>query len=428
MIFPCVHLELRMKVFVRFACWLGILLGSSLLADVSVLGEKPDWSRLDKYRHTMNRQQFEKLLKQVFVPREAWRKGWIEITEDSVRIRRAAGKDEWYELPFAKPQLSAGNRPKEYWRYGDVMRSDSREKLLHGFRIALDPGHIGGKYSKMEGRHFEIGDAPPIKEGNQVLTVAKRLTKRLAKLGATVFLIRKNSKPVTLLRPKALRDEAKTWLGRRVGYDPSVQTKKESRQQIRRRSEILFFRTSEILERARKVNDQIKPDLVVCLHLNAAPWLDPEKPELVHENHYHVLTNGAYMGGEVALDNQRFEMLVKLLNRSHPEEQFLAECMAVSFARATGLPAFSYKGPNAVKVGGVPGVWGRNLMANRLYECPVVFLEPYVANSKETFARILAGDYKGAKKVGGKFRVSLIEEYVDAVVAGMVSYAAGHSR
>jgi len=110
------------------------------------------------------------------------------------------------------------------------------------------------------------------------------------------------------------------------------------------------------------------------------------------------------------------------------EEQFLAECMAVSFARATGLPAFSYKGPNAVKVGGVPGVWGRNLMANRLYECPVVFLEPYVANSKETFARILAGDYKGAKKVGGKFRVSLIEEYVDAVVAGLVSYAAGHSR
>ena len=102
--------------------------------------------------------------------------------------------------------------------------------------------------------------------------------------------------------------------------------------------------------------------------------------------------------------------------------------MATSFARATGLPAFSYKGPNAVKIGDVPGVWGRNLLANRLCECPVVFLEPYVANSKDVFARIQAGDYEGTKKIADKQRVSLIEEYVDAVVAGLVGHAASHGR
>ena len=102
--------------------------------------------------------------------------------------------------------------------------------------------------------------------------------------------------------------------------------------------------------------------------------------------------------------------------------------MGVSFSRATGLPAFEYKGPNPVKVGDVPGVWARNLMANRLYECPVVFLEPYVANSKEAYARILSGHYQGVRNVAGKTRVSLFEEYADAVVAGIVLHAAGHAR
>ena len=81
-----------------------------------------------------------------------------------------------------------------------------------------------------------------------------------------------------------------------------------------------------------------------------------------------------------------------------------------------------------MKIGESPGVWARNLLANRLYECPVVFLEPYIANSKEVFARIQAGDYKGVRKVAGKRRVSLIEEYVDAIVAGLVGHAASHAH
>jgi hypothetical protein len=67
-------------------------------------------------------------------------------------------------------------------------------------------------------------------------------------------------------------------------------------------------------------------------------------------------------------------------------------------------------------------------MANRLYECPVVFLEPYIANSTQVFARIQAGDYHGAKMVAGKMRISLVEEYVDAVVAGLVAHAARHAN
>ena len=46
---------------------------------------------------------------------------------------------------------------------------------------------------------------------------------------------------------------------------------------IQKRKEVLFYRLSEIHSRARLVNESIKnTDLVICLHINAAPWKDPE--------------------------------------------------------------------------------------------------------------------------------------------------------
>ena len=81
--------------------------------------------------------------------------------------------------------------------------------------------------------------------------------------------------------------------------------------------------------------------------------------------------------------------------------------MSVALAKATRLPAFSYRGPNALKIGKVEGVWARNLLANRLYRCPVVFLEPYRANSKGAYERIIAGKLQGDSRVRGRQRSRL---------------------
>ena len=72
---------------------------------------------------------------------------------------------------------------------------------------------------------------------------------------------------------------------------------------VRKRSELLFYRLSEIMARSEVV-EKLQPDLVLCIHLNAAPWADPDKKELVDRNDFHVLVNGCYMGGEIAYDNQ----------------------------------------------------------------------------------------------------------------------------
>ena len=67
-------------------------------------------------------------------------------------------------------------------------------------------------------------------------------------------------------------------------------------------------------------------------------------------------------------------------------------------------------------------VYARNLVATRLYQCPVVYFEPYVMNNSEVFARIQAGDYEGTRSINGVERPSIYREYVDSVVAGLVEY------
>ena len=189
-------------------------------------------------------------------------------------------------------------------------------------------------------------------------------------------------------------------------------------------SELLFYRVAEIQARARLVNETLKPDLVLCLHYNAEAWGDPSNPQLTTKNHMHLMVNGSYSKNELSLDDVRYGMLIKLLSRCYSEELPVAEKVAGSLAAATGLPPYVYTTPNAIRVGPNPYVWARNLLANRLYQCPVVYIEPYVMNSKEVWDRVQAGNYDGRKLIDGKVRESIYQEYADAVTAGLVHAAA----
>jgi hypothetical protein len=92
-------------------------------------------------------------------------------------------------------------------------------------------------------------------------------------------------------------------------------------------------------------------------------------------------------------------------------------------AQATGLPPYQYPTTlTTTKVGTSGYVYARNLLATRLYRCPVVYCEPYVMNSKDGFARIEAGDYDGIKEINGVQRKSIFREYADSVAEGLREY------
>ena len=393
--------------------------------NLGVLGARPKWQVLEKYQGTIAHDDFVRLLQTVYcthgLPEQL-----ISVSAGSARILMRRSPDTYFTLRFAANDGARAHVPR-LWRPARSLGAAAPEKPLAGLRIALDPGHLGGSWAKMEERWFQVGDTLPVTEGDLTLRVSRLLAPRLRELGASVSFVRQSTEPVTPLRPNDFKELARKILikngvpqPRADGLNPDDPEKERT---IRWQSEILFYRYSEIRRRAVRVNTRLHPDLVLCLHFNAEGWGEPKNPVLIDHNHLHLLVNGSYLEQELELDDERFEMIRRLLSRAFDEELPLADTVAASMARATGLPPYQYPTDTYVTRVGTSGyVYARNLLATRLYRCPVVYCEPYVMNSQEAYERIEAGDYEGTRPFHGVERKSIVREYADSVLDGLVEY------
>lgn len=336
-----------------------------ILAD---LGFAPDWSQLDRFQDTISQETFLNRLTTVYTKNDSW-KSWITI--DTEKPRAVIGD---YKLRFAKTdQAPPGSRYS--WKTRDDLAPD-RKLPLAGLNIALDPGHIGGTFARLEQREHKWGNAV-IREGSMTLRTAEVLQPILKNLGASVTLVRSSLKPVTGNKARDFKNPR------------------------------LFYRTSEIRARARLVNETIKPDLVICIHFNGSSANFPES-----DQHFHIILNGTYTQNELAHEDERFEMLQRLLSGTITEEIPLAREIAGAFNDITGLPAYRYpdQSRTAQNLANHPNLWARNLLANRLYQCPVIFLEPYVMNSRPFIERFR------------KDPTAIYQEYARAVAEGLTRY------
>jgi N-acetylmuramoyl-L-alanine amidase len=399
--------------------------GLQAAENISVLGNTPQWDVLEHYQETITRDEFAHLINDVYGT-HAFAPDLIEIKDDTARILMNRDAQKFFTLRFAGVTKDLKLVPR-LWRPAKSLPPAERSKPLSGLKIALDPGHLGGSWAKMEERWFQVGDSKPVQEGDLTLRVARLLATRLRDLGANVSFVRNDDEPTTAKRPDDFRELARKVLIRNGVPQPRADvldsTDPEKEKTIRWQSEILFYRYSEIRRRAALVNFKLHPDLVLCLHFNAEGWGDPTSPTLTDTNHLHLLVNGSYLAEELEFDDERFEMIRRLLSRAYDEELPLADTIVAAMARETGLPPYAYPTTNSTtKVGTSGYVYARNLLATRLYRCPVVYCEPYVMNSNDVFARIQAGDYEGTRSINGVERKSIFREYADSVTDGLVEY------
>ncbi|NIP92016.1 MAG: hypothetical protein GWO24_00455, partial [Akkermansiaceae bacterium] len=141
-----------------------------LLAD---LGQAPRWADLQKYDGVLTRAQFEKALREVYVLNDNWH---CTVTDEAVTIESAL-QPGGQVVRFAR---EAGARhPPRYWRPAGQLPPAPAGQPLHGLRIAIDPGHLGGEWARMEERWYRIGDASPVAEGDMTLRTARLLQPRL---------------------------------------------------------------------------------------------------------------------------------------------------------------------------------------------------------------------------------------------------------
>jgi len=421
------HLSLVRHSFICHSAFLLLLIPVALEAadNVSVLGSKPKWGVLEHYQETITRDEFAHLINDVYCT-HGFAPDLIEVNTDTARILMNRESQSFFTLRFAKSDSSRDPVPR-LWHAAKSLPSAKPDKPLSGLRIALDPGHLGGEWAKMEERWFQVGSTQPVQEGDLALKVARLLAARLRELGAKVSFVRNNNEPITPKRPDDFRELARKILIKNGVPQPRADVldpnDPEKEQTIRWQSEILFYRYSEIRRRAALVNFKLHPDLVLCLHFNAEGWGDPNNPTLTDTNHFHLLVNGSFLQQELEYDDERFEMIRRLLSRAYDEELPLADAVATAMARETQLPPYQYPTTNSTtKVGASGYVYARNLLATRLYRCPVVYCEPYVMNSKDAFARIQAGDYDGTRNINGSERKSIFREYANSVADGLVEY------
>ncbi|MEQ1839720.1 MAG: hypothetical protein ABL994_04860, partial [Verrucomicrobiales bacterium] len=278
--------------------------------NIARLGRIPDWSHLDPYQGTITREEFVYLLNHCYSRSPEDSAGYIRLQSDRALILKQSNYPElgWYDLRFRTETPLSAPVPK-YWR-GPTEIDDlpaNSTKPLQGLRIAIDPGHIGGKWVTWDDRHFKIGkDTIEVKEGEMTLIVAKILERDLTLLGAQVFLTRESNNPTTPERVETLQEEAKAYLTRR-GQIPSAGL-------LASTAKAMFAISSEIRSRGEIINDSIRPDLALCLHFDASPW-PSGRPTLRTPNHLHLLINGCYSRSEVAEDDTRFEMVLRSLQR-----------------------------------------------------------------------------------------------------------------
>ena len=126
------------------------LCSSSLFAQqLTPLASRPDWNLLQRYANTITASELEQLLKTVYVPDGSW-KNWITIKPGEALIQPYPGK--MISLPLAASNGEEKPVPR-YWKKGDE-RVPHPGKPLAGLKIVIDPGHLGGAWSKIEERWF----------------------------------------------------------------------------------------------------------------------------------------------------------------------------------------------------------------------------------------------------------------------------------
>src|SRR5205823_11916034 len=175
---------------------LSIFCGNARAADnLGVLGSKPKWDVLESYQRTITHDEFAHLINDVYCT-HGFAEDLIKIDNDSAQILTNRDPRKVFTLHFASDPNSTARVPR-LWRPAKSLPPAKPDKPLSGLRIALDPGHLGGKWAKMEERWFQVGDSPPVQEGDLALRVARLLAPRLRKLGARVSFVRNSAEPIT---------------------------------------------------------------------------------------------------------------------------------------------------------------------------------------------------------------------------------------
>ena len=390
------------------------------------------WFAIDPYQGTITRQQFEQKLHSLYDPFSVL-PSYLDINDSRVVIYPSPHerRSPQFILNFAPP--TQPHAPPRWFRTPEEFRSESRplDKPLNGLRVAIDPGHIGGPWAQMEERSTRYHGSAPVQEGDLNLITGRLLKQELTDLGASVFVVRDATEPVTPYRPDDMLPEARDLLVQHSSHSASLKAFPPDKlnllfgHRLMDLAEFLFYRCSEIKERGNRIRNNFTPDITITLYIDATPGSGRGRLTSANQNIFFV--QGSYTSSEMADPEMRQRCIYKMVEGGSDIEAEVADVISGVFTQKTGLKPVGYGNSNTTRqvIPNNPYVVARNLAANREYDGPVVCTEPYFMNNQVVYQRLLAGDYEGQRTFDGKGYGSIFREYADCVAQGLVKAYAG---
>lgn len=276
---------------------------------------------------------------------------------------------------FASPEDKKKGNAEYQLFFGDAPSFEQKKSLktLSHAKIAIDPGHFGGKFAPLEERYVEMehnGHLLRFDEGTLSFLTALHLKALLEGEGASVFLSRKG------IGEGAYPEDFFDWLKKH----PQLWEKGVPLSTIFLR----HYNRLDLRERARIIN-LYEPDLTILIHYNAIdselPYSNQTKPTL--QNFNLVFIPGSFSQGELASPEDRCHFLRLICTQDLEHSFTLAKTLVKSFTTYLNVsplkphPYPEYESPLSL----AEGVFSRNLCLTRLIKGPLCYGETLIQNN-----------------------------------------------
>ncbi len=363
-----------------------------------------EYQDFDEYQEKWSRAAIEEKI-QGYLQKDPEIQNYFSLSDDAFCLFASPQDKQMGEAEYC---LRFGTQDKTFPKLADTVR---------GAKIALDPGHFGGWYARLEERYISISytdENQQLKliqydEGTLAFLIALYVKEHLESEGALVLLTREG------IGRGAYPQDFFAWLRTHV----EVLNEGGSLSSIFRR----HYNAIDLRTRAEKINT-FQPDLTVMIHLNAHESSVKEKSseQLTDKNYDMVFLPGAFCKGELAERSSRVEFLRMLVTQDVERSERLCKLVVKQFTLRLGVPAVTDRDevPYLQKVclKRDSGVYARNLCATRLVHSPLCYGESLIQNHLPEALRLVDKD----TEIGGIPCSSRLKEIGDAYYGAIVEY------
>lgn len=375
-----------------------------LICIVASVGASDRFKDFEWAQETLTRAEVEKRLG-CYLQKDGRVGSFFTVGKDGFLLFDASETDSKrsvdFTLKFAKSKINKTLKKK-------------RANLV-GVKIALDPGHLGGAYARLEERYIDIPPSierkEPIQfdEGTLSFLTAHYLKILLEKEGAIVMITRDQI-------GKGVYEEGFfDWLK----HSSNLWSGQVSLSNLFKR----YYNPLDLRARAQKIN-VFSPDLTIVLHYNSHHVEEEYSSNncVSSKNYNLVFIPGAFCRNELVEEDSRYEFMRLLVTSDLEESTKLSKCILEAFDQKLKVPVIDasdgarYLEKVCLEV--EKGVFARNLALTRLIHGPVCYGETLIQNNIDECLNLARKDFV----INGVSCSSRIKEVAEAYFEGIQTY------